>query len=490
VLPSGYTFVSATPSTGTWTAPNWAIGSLANAGTATLNIVAIVNATGNYANTANITGTETDTIPGNNTSTNSPVPVSVTDLFVNKTVSNPKPNVGSNVTFTIIATNNGPSSATGVTVNEVLHSGYTFVSATPSTGTWNAPFWTIGSLPNAGIATLAVAVNVNATGDYANSVTITGRETDPKPENNNTSITTIPNHFPVAVNDFNTTMENTPVSGTVATNDILSSDGGNVWSLFGPKGGSNGTVTMSADGSYTYTPARYYNGIDVFSYYLCDVDGDCSYATVTITIGSVQNPPVAVPDNFETKENQKIEGNLLINDYDPDGDKITLNITPVRAPSHGTIILSANGDFSYQPSIDFIGTDSFIYQICDNGTPSLCSTTTVTIVVVKDENCDVFVPNSFSPNGDGIHDVFKVRCLYNYENPIIEIYNRWGNLVFKKDHYGDVDFWGSEADAWWNGHSDNKLTINSNEVLPVGTYFYILKLNKNKVLTGFLFLNR
>jgi len=156
---------------------------------------------------------------------------------------------------------------------------------------------------------------------------------------------------------------------------------------------------------------------------------------------------------------------------------------------HGTLVLSANGDFIYQPIIDFMGTDSFIYQICDNGNPSLCSTAIVTIVVSKDENCEVFVPNSFSPDGDGIHDSFKIRCLYNFDNPIIEIYNRWGNLVFKKDHYGNVDYWGSEGDAWWNGRSDNKLNI-GNEELPVGTYYYVLKLNNIKALTGFLFLNK
>jgi gliding motility-associated-like protein len=110
-------------------------------------------------------------------------------------------------------------------------------------------------------------------------------------------------------------------------------------------------------------------------------------------------------------------------------------------------------------------------------------------VITKDENCPVYIPNSFSPNGDGVHDTFKIRCIYNYENPVIEVYNRWGNLVYKKEHYGDIDYWGSEADAWWNGWSDNKLTLGSKE-LPVGTYYYVVKLDKTKALTGFLFLSK
>jgi len=210
---------------------------------------------------------------------------------------------------------------------------------------------------------------------------------------------------------------------------------------------------------------------------------------MVLTIKHVNHQPVAVADNFNALENQSLEGNLLPNDQDPDGDQLVLNTTPVQAPAHGKLVLLPNGDYTYQPVIDFQGTDTFTYQVCDNGTPSLCSIAKVTIVVGKDDKCEVFVPNSFSPNANGIHDTFKVRCLYNYENPIIEIYNRWGNLVFKKDHYGNVDYWGTESDAWWNGRSDNKLTIGDID-LPVGTYYYILKLNSSKVLTGFIYLNR
>ncbi|MGB3075160.1 MAG: Ig-like domain-containing protein, partial [Chitinophagales bacterium] len=90
---------------------------------------------------------------------------------------------------------------------------------------------------------------------------------------------------PVAVNDVNTTNEDTPVPGNASTNDTPSGDGGNVWTLIGVDGGAaNGTVTMNPDGSYTYTPDLNYFGTDVFNYQVCDVDGDCSAATVTITI--------------------------------------------------------------------------------------------------------------------------------------------------------------------------------------------------------------
>jgi len=311
------------------------------------------------------------------------------------------------------------------------------------------------------------------------------------------------NVIPVANADNITTLEDTPVTFNIISNDTDIDgviDPGTV-DLDPLASGQQTTFTVAGQGSFTvnittgdvtFVPVANFNGlVTPVTYQVCDkgVPLMCNQAIITVSVIAVNDPPVAVADNFGAKENQKLEGNILGNDYDVDGDIILVDIVPVQPPAHGTLVLLPNGDFTYQPVIDFMGSDSFTYRICDNGTPSLCSTAIVTIVVSKDESCAVFVPNSFSPNGDGIHDYFKVRCLYNYENPVIEIFNRWGNLVFKKEHYGDIDFWGSEADAWWTGKSDHKWTV-GNELLPVGTYFYVLKLNSSKVLTGFLFLNK
>jgi len=311
------------------------------------------------------------------------------------------------------------------------------------------------------------------------------------------------NAMPLVNADNITTLEDTPVTFGVISNDT-DVDGAialGTIDLDPLTSGLQTTFTITGQGTFvlntitgevTFTPATNFNGlVTPVSYQVCDngTPAMCGQAVITVTVTPVNDPPLAVDDNFETKENQMVEGNILDNDSDIDGNIITVNTIPVQATTHGTLILTPNGDFTYQPTIDFMGSDSFTYQICDNGTPSLCSTATVTIIISKDEGCAVFVPNSFSPNGDGIHDYFKVRCLYNYENPIIEIFNRWGNLVFKKDHYGDVDYWGSEADAWWTGKSDHKWTV-GNELLPVGTYYYVIKLNSTKVLTGFLFLNK
>lgn len=118
-------------------------------------------------------------------------PVIQADLSVTKVIDNTSPNVGTNVTFTITATNNGPNAATGVIVNYTLPSGYTLISATKTTGTWTTPNWAIGSLANTGTATLTVIATVNATGLHDNTATITGAEQDPKPGNNSSDATQI-----------------------------------------------------------------------------------------------------------------------------------------------------------------------------------------------------------------------------------------------------------------------------------------------------------
>ena len=111
------------------------------------------------------------------------------------------------------------------------------------------------------------------------------------------------------------------------------------------------------------------------------------------------------------------------------------------------------------------------------------------VVLSEDQTCVLVIPNVFTPNGDGIHDFFEISCLYNYANAEVQIYNRNGNLVFKRDHYGNLDFWGTKEKAFWNGRSENSLNFMGSE-LPSGTYYYILKLGTGKVHTGYVFLGR
>jgi gliding motility-associated-like protein len=105
--------------------------------------------------------------------------------------------------------------------------------------------------------------------------------------------------------------------------------------------------------------------------------------------------------------------------------------------------------------------------------------------VAGDSPCDfeeaVFVPESFSPNGDGVNDAFVIPGIEGYPGNTIVIFNRWGGKVFEAAGYnnGSVVWDGSSPDALISGNS------------PAGTYFYVLELGDGQeALTGYIYLNR
>lgn len=63
------------------------------------------------------------------------------------------------------------------------------------------------------------------------------------------------------------------------------------------------------------------------------------------------------------------------------------------------------------------------------------------------------------------------------------IFNRWGNKLFEKEKYGNLGYWGSDAEAWWDGYSDSRWNVGSGKV-PVGNYIYVLELGNGRVYRG------
>ena len=108
-----------------------------------------------------------------------------------------QPLVGSTIVSTIVATNNGPYTATGVTVTDILQSGYTYVSSTVTSGIFNNSTgnWTIDTLNSGASEILTVTATVNASGNYVNTAVITGNEVDNDMTNNVSTIEPIPTDF-------------------------------------------------------------------------------------------------------------------------------------------------------------------------------------------------------------------------------------------------------------------------------------------------------
>lgn len=197
-LPVGMTFVSSTPSQGSYDSGTgvWTVGSVANGGTATLQILASVDSSGTITNTAEVTASDQadpDSTPNNNVAAeddqdSAGLTGSIADLSLTKTVDSASPNVGDNITFTLTAANAGPDSATNVVITDVLPAGLTFVSSTPSQGTFasGTGVWTVGTIANAGNATLQIVATVASVGAKTNSAQVTGADqADPDSTPNN-----------------------------------------------------------------------------------------------------------------------------------------------------------------------------------------------------------------------------------------------------------------------------------------------------------------
>src|SRR5207249_1942010 len=112
-------------------------------------------------------------------------------------------------------------------------------------------------------------------------------------------------------------------------------------------------VTLNANGSFTYTPAANYNGADSFTYKANDGTLNSNVATVTITVTSVNDPPVANAQSVTT--NQDTAKAISLTASDVDGDPLTYAV--VAAPTHGALSGVAP-NLTYTPSAGYFGPDS------------------------------------------------------------------------------------------------------------------------------------
>jgi len=272
-------------------------------------------------------------------------------------------------------------------------------------------------------------------------------------------------------------------------------------------GGSVNDHEIIVDGSETGVQYYlYHNGVEVAQDPL-DGDGDIlNFGTVSITgnyqvlgvgVGGCsswmngttiifETPLVAVPDTLYLRKGQLV-GEINVGDNDfflPGVDLRGVNITfQITGPDPlGEVSLDlATGLLVYQKLPTFYGKDSLTYVITNTDIPSRASAAKVYIVVGnKDFGDDMsfLLPNAFSPNGDGINDYFVISGLGTTEESSLEVFNRWGTIVYRSK--------GNKYENNWDGRSNIGAMVSIGSELPNGTYYYIFKVKKNvegKVVT-------
>lgn len=188
------------------------------------------------------------------------------------------------------------------------------------------------------------------------------------------------NDAPVTVDDIYTVDEEQTLTASIAEG-VLSNDidaEGDALTATLVDDVQNGTLLLNGDGSFVYTPDADFTGTDSFTYVANDSTDDSAPATVTIDVGGVNDAPVAVDDTFSGDEDTDITGNVLANDTDAENNPLTATL--VADVQNGTLTLNPDGSFTYTPTADFDGTDTFTY-LANDGTDDSASPATVTLTV-------------------------------------------------------------------------------------------------------------
>ena len=184
------------------------------------------------------------------------------------------------------------------------------------------------------------------------------------------------NDAPDAGDDAAATDEDTPVSIDVLANDS-DIDGHDELSVDLESAPAHGIAVVTGPGTFEYTPSPDFNGVDSFTYEVDDNTGSRSVATVTVTVGAVNDAPVASDDVAEADSGAMIIILVLANDTDVDGD--ALEVAVIDGPDHGTAVVLSNGALTYTSSTGFSGIDEITYQVTDAG--DVIDTATVFITV-------------------------------------------------------------------------------------------------------------
>gem|GEM_PF-3720090 len=205
-----------------------------------------------------------------------------------------------------------------------------------------------------------------------------------------------------ATDDSATTPEDTPVVIDVLANDAFEDPSNSVITVDGqavtpgatPVTVANGTVHVNAAGQLVFTPNANYFGVTTFTYEAQDSIGNIRDALVTVTVVEVNDPPVAVDDNFVTNEDTPITINPLGNDSDIDSDPLTITEIdgqpvvvgqPITlADGTGFVVVNANGTVSYTPNPNYFGPVTFTVLIDDGRGGTDMSTVTGIVTSVND----------------------------------------------------------------------------------------------------------
>jgi gliding motility-associated-like protein len=194
---------------------------------------------------------------------------------------------------------------------------------------------------------------------------------------------------------------------------------------------------------------------------------NCPNYSVAAVNFRISTTPDALDDGvLEATERTVLQFDVAANDR----RNGTMRYFIVQQPKKGKAEISQTGQLTYTPNANASGLDTLRYAACSDACVSLCDTATV--IIRNRDLCDLdaennLFPSGITPNGDGKNEtlVFKIidktTCPFNQEKSDVQIFNRWGDRVFHGEPY----------DNSWSGAKNG-------EKLPVGVYYYVLRVKR------------
>jgi gliding motility-associated-like protein len=217
-------------------------------------------------------------------------------------------------------------------------------------------------------------------------------------------------------------------------------------------------VRNSSDTTCTSTGTNAF--INLWANADCDGDGNPN--------GTDPHPLVAtaLDNEFEAAVRDTTTFDIIDNDDFLVGN---ISISTIGGTAQGSISYNTStGEISYTPLDSEVGTTVTIEYLVCNTLTGVCDNAIITITVLN-YSFEPLVHNAFSPNsGDVINDRFVIEGIEFYQNNTVEIYNRWGVLVYEVTGYDNKD-------KSFKGVSEGRVTISRGSDLPDGTYYYILR---------------